>query len=850
MTSLANALNVMVAILGIVLLLGLLRLVQTALDAGRLSKHRDGSEGTADLLNYAALVDDGVLVGKDGALMAGWRYQCADMASSTEAEQEHLSAQINRALQPLGAGWMLHVDAVRQAAERTSDRCRFPDSITAAIEGERREFFAERGAVYEGYFVVTVTYLPPALSESKFVALMFDDDRPRASSAAHSEHIVQTFKRDIRALEARLPFRLQRLKAQEVQTEDGTVRHDEFLRWLHFCVTGQSHPIALPDNAAYLDLLIGGQDLWGGTVPKIGRKFIQVVALEGFPLQSQPAMLSALSGLPCEYRWSTRFIFLDRHEAVAALESYRRKWRQKVRGVLDQVLQRHTGPINHDAQAMVDDAEGAIADVQSGLVAQGYYTSVVVLMDEDREALTRAAEQTYRIVSRLGFTAARIEDVNTLEAYLGSLPGHGVQNVRRPLLNSFNLADLLPTSTIWAGEGQAPCPYYPQPSAPLMECLTNGSTPFRLNLHVRDVGHTLMFGPTGAGKSTHLAMLAAQLRRYPGMKIYAFDKGMSLYALVSAVRASTHGRSGRHFALAAEGELAFAPLHCLDTRGDRAWAMEWIDMLLGVGGMQTTAAQRNEIAATVLNMHETGSRSLTDFVLTLQDAGMRSVLEQYTVRGSMGHLLDADRSVLELSDFTVFEIEELMGLGDRFALPVLWYLFREIERSLHGQPAAILLDEAWLMLGHPVFRDKIREWLKVLRKANCLVLLATQSLSDAARSGIVDVLIESSATKIFLPNPNAREETATTLYRSMGLNSRQIDILAEAVPKKHYYYVSEQGRRLYDLALGPVALAFCAASGKDDIATIKKLQAQWGDGWIEHWLAIRGVAMPAVERAA
>jgi len=309
------------------------------------------------------------------------------------------------------------------------------------------------------------------------------------------------------------------------------------------------------------------------------------------------------------------------------------------------------------------------------------------------------------------------------------------------------------------------------------------------------------------------------------------------------VHASTGGKSGLHFAVAGEGARAFAPLQVLHTRADRAFAMEWIDLLLGLNDLRTTADQRNEIARAVLNMHETGSRSLTDLSLTLQDTTMRAVLEQYTVRGAMGHLLDASEDGLELSDFTVFEVEELMALGDRFALPVLWYLFRRIECSLNGQPAAILLDEAWLMLGHPVFREKIRQWLKVLRKSNCLVLLATQSLSDAARSGILDVLTESCATKIFLPNPNAREENATALYQGMGLNPRQIEIIASATPKRHYYYVSEQGRRLYELALGPVALAFCGASGKDDLERIRKLQAQFGDGWVEHWLHARGVSL-------
>ncbi|HET6335471.1 MAG TPA: conjugal transfer protein TrbE, partial [Polyangiales bacterium] len=569
----------------------------------------------------------------------------------------------------------------------------------------------------------------------------------------------------------------------------------------------------------------------------------------GLPLESYPGMLNALAELPCEYRWSSRFIFLDAHEAVQHLERFRKKWRQKVRGVLDQVLQSHTGAVDRDAVDMVSDAEAAISDVNSGLVAQGYYTSCVVLMDVDRDVVTRAAEQTYRVVTRLGF-AARIEDVNTIEAWLGSLPGHGVQNVRRPLLNSFNFADLLPSSTIWAGESAAPCPYYPPGSPPLMQCMTTGATPFRLNLHVRDVGHTLMFGPTGAGKSTHLAMLAAQLRRYPGLQLYAFDKGLSLYPLVSAVRASTAGRSGLHFALGGDGDLAFAPLQFLETRSDRAWAMEWIDLVLGLNNLKTSAEQRNEIARAVLNMHETGSRSLTELVLTLQDQELRAVLEQYTVRGSMGHLLDAQHDGLALSDFTVFEIEELMSLGDRFALPVLWYLFRRIERSLQGRPSAILLDEAWLMLGHPVFREKIRQWLKVLRKANCLVVLATQSLSDAARSGILDVLTESCATKIFLPNPNAREESAAALYQGMGLNSRQIEILATATPKRHYYYVSDQGRRLYEIALGPFALAFCGASGKEDLETIRKLEAQHQDAWVPRWLERRRVAVPALEVAA
>ena len=817
----------------------------------KLKKYRSKDAGLADLLNYAAMVDDGVIVGKNGSFMASWLYQGDDNASSTDEQREMVSFRINQALSGLGNGWMVHVDAVRRPAPNYTEAglSHFTDPVSAAIDEERRRLFEGLGTMYEGYFVLTITYYPPLLSQSKFVELMFDDEAKAPDHKARTRGLINYFNRECANIESRLSsaVKLSRLRGQKVVNEDGSsVTHDHFLRWLQFCVTGLSHPVILPSNPMYLDAIIGGQELWAGTVPKIGRKFIQAVAIEGFPLESTPGILTALGEQPCEYRWSSRFIFMDTHEAVAHLDKYRKKWKQKIRGFFDQVFNTNTGSIDQDAMSMVADAESAIADVNSGLVAQGYYTSVVILMDDNRDRLDVSARQVEKAINRMGF-AARVETINTMEAYLGSLPGHGVENVRRPLINTMNLSDLLPTSTIWTGMNQAPCPMYPPLAPALMQCVTHGSTPFRLNLHVSDVGHTFMFGPTGAGKSTHLALIAAQLRRYPGMTIFAFDKGMSIYPLVKAT-------GGKHYTVAADDDkLAFCPLQFLETKGDRAWAMEWIDTILALNNVVTTPEQRNLIGEAIMSLHKsavknddakgTGSHPVTisDFVTTVQDNRISEALHQYTVDGTMGHLLDAEEDGLSFSDFTVFEIEELMNLGDKYALPVLLYLFRRIERSLHGQPAVIILDEAWLMLGHPVFRAKIREWLKVLRKANCLVLMATQSLSDAANSGILDVIVESTATKIFLPNVYARDEDTAALYRRMGLNARQIEILATAIPKRQYYYVSENGRRLYDLALGPLALSFVGASDKDSIATIKTLEAKHGDAWVHEWLAGRGL---------
>ncbi|WP_427932370.1 hypothetical protein [Xylella fastidiosa] len=360
----------------------------------------------------------------------------------------------------------------------------------------------------------------------------------------------------------------------------------------------------------------------------------------------------------------------------------------------------------------------------------------------------------------------------------------------------------------------------------------------RINLHVRDLGHCIIFGPTRTGKSTKLALVAFQWRRYLGARIYAFDKGLSMYPTCKAMH-------GHHFSIASNTDkLAFAPLSRLDTRTRRAWAMEWIDTILALNGVITSPVQRNAIAEAILSMSESKSSTLSEFIVTVQDAVIREALKPYTVDGNMGYLLDAVEDGLELADFMTFEIEQLMGLGEKFALPVLLYLFMRIEESLSeedARPTLLILDEAWLMLAHTTFRDKIEEWLRSMAKKNCSVLMATQSISEAAKSGILDIITESTACRIFLANPNAREEKIAEIYGRLGLNNRQIEIIASAVPKRDYYYVSEKGRRLYQLALGPLALAFVGSTDKESIAMIRKLEALHGEAWVHEWLRLKGL---------
>ncbi|MBB6357100.1 conjugal transfer protein TrbE [Aminobacter aganoensis] len=800
----------------------------------------------ADLLPYAALVDDGVILLKDGSLTAGWYFAGPDLESSTHLERNELTRQMNDSLVRMGSGWMLQAESMRIGVSGypLEQDCHFPDPVTRAIDSERRELFESGGGHFESKHALILTWRPTDRRKSALTRYFYAG--PNERRPGYADEALARFLDAISEIEQNLrnAVSIERMCRRQATDASGKVAlYDDLFQFVRFCITGENHPVRLPDVPMYLDWLATAEFRHGLT-PTVENRFVSIVAIDGLPSESWPGMLNSLDQLSLPYRWSSRFIFLDEQEVRPLLERTRKKWQQKVRPFVDQLFQTSSRAVDQDALAMVAESEDAIAQATSRLVSYGFYTPVVVMFGKEEGLLRKQAETVRQLVQAEGF-GARIETLNATDAYLGSLPGNWYANVREPLINTRNLADLLPLNATWSGNAKAPCPLYPPGSPPLMQ-VASGSTPFRVNLHVDDVGHTLIFGPTGSGKSTLLAFIAAQFRRYSSAQIFVFDKGGSMLPLTLAA-------GGRHYTIGsvnsaekghdekAKERLNFCPLLDLANESDRAFACEWLETLVVLQGTEVTPEDRSAINRQIGLMAGSMCRSLSDFVSGVQSQKIKGALQFYTVEGPAGHLLDAEIDTLSLDTFQTFEIEELMNMGERYLVPVLTYLFRRIEKRLTGAPSLIVLDEAWLMLGQPIFREKIREWLKVLRKANCAVVLATQSISDAERSGIIDVLMESCPTKICLPNPAAREGGVRPFYERLGFNSRQIEIVASAQPKRDYYIVSSDGRRLFEMALGPVARAFLAATSKQDIKRITSLRADHGSAWVRLWLTERGV---------
>jgi type IV secretion system protein VirB4 len=191
-------------------------------------------------------------------------------------------------------------------------------------------------------------------------------------------------------------------------------------------------------------------------------------------------------------------------------------------------------------------------------------------------------------------------------------------------------------------------------------------------------------------------------------------------------------------------------------------------------------------------------------------------------------------------------MSHLMEMREKVVVPVLLYLFHRVEQRLDGRPTLLVIDEAWTFLMHGLFAERIQTWLKELRKKNAAVVFATQSLADIQRSDKRHVIYESCSSKIFLPNAEATTDHGEQLYREIGLNAREISTLAAAVPKRDYYYTSPRGRRLIDLTLGPLALAFVGAGDPQSLRRIRHLASVDATGWPMRWLEERGLA----ERAA
>lgn len=793
----------------------------------------------SDYLTWAGMIAPGIILNKDGAFQRTLTFRGPDLDSSTDAELVAAGARLNNALRRFGSGWCLHVEARRRRAMGYPDGV-WPDAVSWLIDEERRAAFDASDARFESRYCVTLTWLPPEERKAKLEDLLFEGvandagdtpGPPTVGYRLHLEHFLAETDRFLALLEAAAP-------------EARWLSDEETLTYLHACISDRPHRIAMPGPPVYLDAFLSDTPLVGGLAPRLGRLHLRIISVRAFVSETEPGLLDALNRLALSYRWVTRFIPLDREAARHELEVMRKRWFAKRKGLMtllrEALFKEESALQDNDAMNQAADADAALQDLGVDAAAAGYVTLTLTVSEPDERAADAAVRAIQQTTDSLGFVT-QVETVNAVEAWLGSLPGQPYADMRRPIVLTPNLSHLLPLSAVWAG----PVRNHHLKGPPLVVTATDGATPFRLDLHQGDVGHTMVVGPTGSGKSVLLATLAAQWRRYPNAQIYLFDKGRS-------ARAVTLGMGGDFFDLGEADALGLQPLERVDDADERSWALDWIISLIVSSGAAVTPDLRAELwrALEMLSHRPAEDRTLSLLLALVQDSATRAVLAPFTHAGPHGRLLDHERTSLGYHAVQTFEMGELMRRPQATGA-VLAALFHVLERRFDGRPTLLILDEAWLFLKEALFAGQIQDWLKTLRKQNVAVVFASQELADIEKSPIASTLIEACPTRIFLANPNAREPHARAFYEAFGFNSRQIDLIADAAPKRDYYFTSFVGRRLFELGLGPAALAFMGASRPEDHALMDRVLAEHGrEDFAARWLDARGLtdAAHAVRR--
>jgi type IV secretion system protein VirB4 len=661
-----------------------------------LAEYRRHAQSLADFLPWAALVAPGVVLNKDGSFQRTARFRGPDLDSATPAELVGTTARLNNALRRLGSGWAIFVEAQRNPANHYP-QSQFPDPVSALVEAERKAQFVEEGAHFESAAFLTLLWLPPAEDTSRAESWLYEGRSGTGTDARDwLAGFIDRTDRILQLIEGFVP---------EVDWLDDA----ETLTYLHSCISTKRHRVRVPEVPVYLDAILVDESFVGGLGPRLGRHHLRTLTITGFPTATFPGILDELNRLAFPYRWSTRAILLDKTDAVRLLIRIRRQWfakRKSVAAILKEVMTNEASTLlDTDAANKAMDADAALQELGSDAIGQAYVTATVTVSDEDPDKADEKLRLVEKLIQSRDFTCM-IEMVNAVEAWLGSLPGHAYANVRQPPISTLNLAHMIPLSAVWAGPEQDA--HFAAP--PLFFAKTEGSTPFRFSIHVGDVGHTLIVGPTGAGKSVLLALFALQFRRYAKSQIFAFDFGGSIRAASLAMGGDWHDLGGALSDDDAE-PVALQPLANIDDASERGWAADWIASILMREGVtiDPTAKEHIWTALNSLASAPIAERTLTGLAVLMQSTSLKQALRPYCLGGPHGRLLDADTERLGDADIQAFETEGLIGTGA--APAVLAYLFHRIEARLDGRPTLLMIDEGWLALDDGGFAGQLREWL-------------------------------------------------------------------------------------------------------------------------------------------
>ncbi len=808
-------------------------------DPYSIRRARKYGRGFSDLLTYAALVQPDIVLNKDGALMAAFEFVGQDAVTLDHAALRRRIAHLNRMFCARDVGWMFHVDVIRRAAEPLAPPSYLRSAEERVLAEERLAHARER---FHNRFLMAVTYLPPTDAATKGQSWLIDSDEKIEVSF---DAVRATFTRGLEEIEDYLApiAQVRRLGERRIEDAHGNVTiQNEILEALVDIIYGDQQPVTVPPTPVMLSGLLGVHDFVGGMKPRVGSKHIGVLSLAGFPPASYPGILDNLLRANVPFRFSTRIVIEDTQRARGKIDIAYRGWFGKRTSLAAKAFDESGGGrINRDADRMAEDAEEALHLLDRGVVRYGYYTGKIVLMSENLSELDAAKRELKKVFSQAGFLL-RDETINAIDAYLGSLWGDGYHDLRKYMLHTINASDLLISTAEWSGRKSITCDLCPSTVEPMAVVRTRGRGDFWLDLHNKDVMHTLSIGATGAGKTTLLNFLAGNFARTPDDQFFGLDFGYGMYTPCKFF-------GGEHIdPRGLNDSMRFSLFSHIETASERAWVADLLATIAELNHVVITPRHREILDQTIDFFARTPpeNRSLSTFLpkLAAQDRSgeLRMALQPYAVGGALDGILDGVGDEIRESAFTVIELSNIVG-GDnkeRVLVPVMMVIFHMIERRLrNNRRTFVAIDEAWSHFRSPAALPRLEEALRTFRKLHAGVGLFTQNLDDIVNSPLATTVISACKTQLLLPNDRAAS-TFASFYKTLGLGMEEIEAVASAQAKREYYFRSDDGCAMIDLDLSRAELAIYGRGSTDDIAEVRRLIARNPDTWRIDLLRARG----------
>lgn len=526
--------------------------------------------------------------------------------------------------------------------------------------------------------------------------------------------------------------------------------------------------------------------------------YVKVLTLKEPSAQSFPLVLKRLLEINANYHVVTEWKREDGGKSRRMIQAKRRHFHNTKRSFFSQVNLNDAPAqdvlLDDSKESQVRELGESIKEIELKGNYFGQFSLTVVVYDTDPAKLDHSCSEFYKVFS-VHDAKLNDEKYNLLNAFLAAVPGNYAFNLRYLYLLNSNYADYSFLFTLHCGERENA--HLRHEYLAVLE--TNHHSPYFLNLHYRDVAHTIVLGRTGAGKSFLLNFLITNLQKYDP-HTFIFDLGGSFESLTQLFGGS-YVRVGLQ-----SQDFKINPFSLQPTKENLDFLALFVRVLLDSSGVfQIDPASERDLYHQIENLYEVGPELRTLSVLrnTLrQDLAER--LSQWVRGGQFGFLFDNPDDTITFARFQCFDFQK-MAQYPQLLEPLLFYILHRAnaviaDKAISTSFKAFFIDEAWVFLKNPSIQCYVVEALKTWRKHNAAMVLSTQSLDELRRSDILDVIVESCATKIFLANPDMDRD----LYqRQFHLNDNEVELISGLIPKQQFLIKTPELAKIANLRVDP-----------------------------------------------